>query len=215
MHVVGRTPRGCSRPPAGGPSDPLPRSTDARAIRCAIAAVDDVRVLGLEIRAGLHTGEVDLHGQSVRSLAVNIGARVGALAGASEVLVSHPVKDLVAGSGPHVRGCRRARAEGRAYPDTQNRHPRVARATLGSGGREAVGVRVSPFALLRWWFCPASVGDADPREASRSRSSSSTGSTSRTRSSLRGSGARGSSRRACAVATSCRPGSRPRCCRRP
>jgi class 3 adenylate cyclase len=77
----------------------LPRSTDARAIRCAIAAVDAVRVLGLEIRAGLHTGEVDFHVQNVRSLAVNIGARVGALAGASEVLVSHPVKDLVAGSG--------------------------------------------------------------------------------------------------------------------
>jgi len=71
----------------------------ARAIRCASAIVDAVQTLGLEIRAGLHTGEVELLGDDIRGIAVHIGARVGALAGPSEVLVSQTVKDLVAGSG--------------------------------------------------------------------------------------------------------------------
>lgn len=71
----------------------------ARAIRCAFAIVDAVRPLGLEIRAGLHVGEVQVTDGKVRGVAVNIGARVGALAGPSEVLVSQTVKDLVAGSG--------------------------------------------------------------------------------------------------------------------
>jgi class 3 adenylate cyclase len=55
--------------------------------------------LGIEIRAGLHTGEVAREGDDVSGLGVAIGARVGALAGPSEVLVSQTVKDLVAGSG--------------------------------------------------------------------------------------------------------------------
>jgi class 3 adenylate cyclase len=71
----------------------------ARAIRCALACVAAVRSLGLEIRAGLHTGEIELRGSDVRGLAVHIGARIGALAGAGEVLVSRTVKDLVVGSG--------------------------------------------------------------------------------------------------------------------
>jgi class 3 adenylate cyclase len=71
----------------------------ARAIRCAHAAVDSVRELGLEIRAGLHTGEVELAGDSVRGIAVHTAARVAGLAGANEVLVSGTVKDLIAGSG--------------------------------------------------------------------------------------------------------------------
>ncbi len=71
----------------------------ARAIRCARSAVDSVRGLGLEIRAGLHTGEVELSGDSVRGIAVHTAARVAGLAGASEVLVSGTVKDLIAGSG--------------------------------------------------------------------------------------------------------------------
>jgi class 3 adenylate cyclase len=71
----------------------------ARAILCADAITKAVRTLGLEVRAGLHTGEVELKGDDVRGIAVNIGARVGALAGPSEVLVSQTVKDLVAGSG--------------------------------------------------------------------------------------------------------------------
>jgi class 3 adenylate cyclase len=71
----------------------------ARAIRCARAIIEAVRVLGIEVRAGLHTGEVNAIGDHVRGIAVHIGARVGEFAGASEVFVSHTVKDLVAGSG--------------------------------------------------------------------------------------------------------------------
>jgi len=71
----------------------------ARAIRCAQAIIETVRFLGLEVRAGLHTGEVELAGDAMRGIAVHIGARVAALAGPSEVLVSSTVKDLVAGSG--------------------------------------------------------------------------------------------------------------------
>lgn len=58
-----------------------------------------VRPLGLEVRAGCHTGEIELEGEDVRGIAVHIGARVGALAGPGEVLVSSTVRDLVAGSG--------------------------------------------------------------------------------------------------------------------
>jgi class 3 adenylate cyclase len=70
----------------------------ARAIRCADAIVAGMAPLGIEIRAGLHTGEVTLAGDDVAGLGVAIGARVGAIAGPSEVLVSQTVKDLVAGS---------------------------------------------------------------------------------------------------------------------
>jgi class 3 adenylate cyclase len=71
-----------------------------RAIRCACAIRDAVRVLGIGVRAGLHTGEIELRGdEDVAGVAVHIGARVSALAGAGEVLVSSTVKDLVAGSG--------------------------------------------------------------------------------------------------------------------
>jgi class 3 adenylate cyclase len=58
-----------------------------------------VRSLGIEIRAGVHTGEVEIAGDGVRGIAVHIGARVSALAGGGEVLVSSTVRDLVAGSG--------------------------------------------------------------------------------------------------------------------
>jgi class 3 adenylate cyclase len=70
-----------------------------RAIRCAGELRDAVRSVGLEVRAGLHTGEVELNGDDISGIAVNIGARVGAKAQAGEVLVSQTVKDLVAGSG--------------------------------------------------------------------------------------------------------------------
>lgn len=71
----------------------------ARGVRCAQAIADGVRSLGIEIRAGLHTGECELVGDDVAGMAVNIGARVASLAGAGEVLVSGTVKDLVVGSG--------------------------------------------------------------------------------------------------------------------
>jgi class 3 adenylate cyclase len=71
----------------------------ARAVRCAQAICAGVRTLGLEVRAGLHTGEVELRGDDIGGIAVHIGQRVSALAGPAEVLVSSTVKDLVAGSG--------------------------------------------------------------------------------------------------------------------
>ena len=71
----------------------------ARAVKCAQGICEAVRPLGLEVRAGCHTGEIELLGADVGGIAVHIGARVGALAGPSEVLVSSTVKDLVAGSG--------------------------------------------------------------------------------------------------------------------
>jgi class 3 adenylate cyclase len=71
----------------------------ARAIRCAQSVVGGMRELGLEVRAGVHTGECEVHDGKVAGIAVSIGARVAAQAGPGEVLVSHTVKDLVAGSG--------------------------------------------------------------------------------------------------------------------
>jgi pimeloyl-ACP methyl ester carboxylesterase len=71
----------------------------ARAIRCGHAITAAARPLGLEVRIGLHSGEVELMEEDVGGIAVHIAARVGALAAAGEVLVSSTVKDLVAGSG--------------------------------------------------------------------------------------------------------------------
>jgi class 3 adenylate cyclase len=71
----------------------------ARAVRCARAITEAVQDLGIQIQAGVHTGEVEVDGDAVRGIAVHIGARVAALAGPSEVMVSSTVKDLVAGSG--------------------------------------------------------------------------------------------------------------------
>lgn len=71
----------------------------ARAVRCALAIVGAAGGLGIEIRAGLHTGEVELERDSVTGIGVHIGARVAALARGGETLVSRTVKDLVSGSG--------------------------------------------------------------------------------------------------------------------
>jgi class 3 adenylate cyclase len=71
----------------------------ARAVRCAQAIREAIDPLGLEIRAGAHTGEIELAGEEIRGIAVHIGARVASLAQPGEVLVSSTVKDLVAGSG--------------------------------------------------------------------------------------------------------------------
>jgi class 3 adenylate cyclase len=70
----------------------------ARGVRCAMAITTAVRALGIEVRAGLHTGEVERIGVKIGGLAVNIGARVAALAAPSEVLVSQTVRDLMVGS---------------------------------------------------------------------------------------------------------------------
>jgi class 3 adenylate cyclase len=71
----------------------------ARAIRCAQGVLDGVETLGLELRAGVHSGECELHEGKVAGIVVAAGARVAALAKPGEVLVSSTVKDLVAGSG--------------------------------------------------------------------------------------------------------------------
>jgi class 3 adenylate cyclase len=70
-----------------------------RAIRCAMAIRDAVQALGIEVRAGLHTGECEIRGDDIGGIAVHIGARVSALARANEVLVSSTLRDLVIGSG--------------------------------------------------------------------------------------------------------------------
>jgi len=75
----------------------------ARAVRCACAVSDAVRSLGIEVRAGLHTGECEVMGNKVGGIAVHIGARIAANAAAGEVLVSNTVQDLVAGSGLSFR----------------------------------------------------------------------------------------------------------------
>jgi class 3 adenylate cyclase/pimeloyl-ACP methyl ester carboxylesterase len=70
-----------------------------RAIRCAMAIRDAVQSLGIEVRAGLHTGECEVRGEDIGGIAVHIGARVSALAGPNDVLVSSTLRDLVIGSG--------------------------------------------------------------------------------------------------------------------
>lgn len=71
----------------------------ARSVTCARSIAAGVRRLGVEVRAGIHTGECELRGGDVSGIAVHTGARIGALAAGGEVLVSSTVKDLVAGSG--------------------------------------------------------------------------------------------------------------------
>ena len=70
-----------------------------RAIRCAMAIRDTVQALGIQVRAGLHTGECEVRGDDIGGIAVHIGARVSALAGPNDVLVSSTLRDLVIGSG--------------------------------------------------------------------------------------------------------------------
>ena len=70
-----------------------------RAIRCAMSIRDAVQALGIQVRAGLHTGECEVRGDDIGGIGVHIGARVSALAGTNEVLVSSTLRDLVIGSG--------------------------------------------------------------------------------------------------------------------
>jgi pimeloyl-ACP methyl ester carboxylesterase len=71
----------------------------ARAVRCALSVGEAVRELGVQIRAGIHTGECELDGPNVRGIAVHTGSRIASLAGPGDVFVSQTVKDLVSGSG--------------------------------------------------------------------------------------------------------------------
>ena len=86
----------------------------ARGVRCACAISEEIKPLGIAVRAGLHTGECEMIGDDVGGIAVHIGARVAALADADEVLVSSTVKDLVAGSGSALWRSRQPIAEGRS-----------------------------------------------------------------------------------------------------
>jgi class 3 adenylate cyclase len=103
----------------------------ARAIRCAQEAVREADRIGIQVRAGVHTGECDVVGDDLAGLAVSIGARVGALAGAGEVLVSQTVKDLVVGSGIEFedRGAHTLKGvpgEWRLYASQASRQPAIA-----------------------------------------------------------------------------------------
>ncbi len=75
----------------------------ARAVRCAGAIAEAVRPLDMEVRCGLHTGEIEIEDKDVQGIAVHIAARISAVAAAGEILVSRTVKDLVAGSGLQFR----------------------------------------------------------------------------------------------------------------
>jgi class 3 adenylate cyclase len=76
-----------------------------RAIRCAMSIRDAVQALGIQVRAGLHTGECEVRGDDIGGIGVHIGARVSALAGPNEVLVSSTLRDLVIGSGLEFEEC--------------------------------------------------------------------------------------------------------------
>jgi class 3 adenylate cyclase len=88
-------------------------SEPTRAIRCACAIGDAIREIGLAIRAGLHTGEIECRGATATGIAVHVGARVAALARPGEVLVTSTVKQLVPGSGDRLRRPGRAYAQRR------------------------------------------------------------------------------------------------------
>ena len=87
-----RAPTPRERPSAHGP---------ARTVKCALSIVQGVQPLGLEVRAGVHASEIEMRAGKAGGMAVVVGARLGALAGPSEVLVSQTVKDLTIGSGVH------------------------------------------------------------------------------------------------------------------
>jgi class 3 adenylate cyclase len=95
-----------------------------RAIGCARAIVDSSASLGIQVRAGLHTGECEIMGDDIGGLAVHIAARVSALAAADEVLVSRTVKDLVVGSG--IEFSDRGDHTLKGIPDTWQLHAVVA-----------------------------------------------------------------------------------------
>ncbi len=88
----------------------------AQAVRGAQEIASSLEELGLEIRAGVHVGEIETVGDDVTGVTVNVAARVAAMAGSSEILVSSTVKDLTPGSGLTFEDGGRARAEGRARP---------------------------------------------------------------------------------------------------
>jgi hypothetical protein len=122
-----------------------------RAVRCASAISDAVRPIGIAVRSGLHTGEIELTGDDVSGVAVHIAARVAAKADASETIVSSTVRDLAAGSG--LRFERRPGA-----PDRQRhaRGPTRDTTTYSFGFPAGVLVGAAPLVVT---FKPAGAGE--------------------------------------------------------
>src|SRR4051812_39987427 len=116
-----------------------------RAIRCAMAIRDAVHALGIEVRAGLHTGECEVRGDDIGGIAVHIGARVSSLAGPNDVLVSSTLRDLVIGSGLEFddRGTHELKGV-----------PRPVAAVRGRLSLEGRGFVVG----VRWWVGSGVVG---------------------------------------------------------
>ena len=113
-----------------------------QAIRCAEALREDAETLGIEIRAGIHTGECELLDTDIGGIAVHIAARILGQAGAGEILVSRTVRDLVVGSGTGLRGPRQRRAAWRArhLATVGGRSPRPS----GGIGRGRTGINADP-----------------------------------------------------------------------
>jgi pimeloyl-ACP methyl ester carboxylesterase len=126
----------------------------ARAIRCARAIIDDARRIGLQVRAGVHTGEVEVIGADVAGIALHIGARIGTLAQGGQVLVSGAVRDIVAGSAsasltPAITSCGECWAPGASMPSSDARP--------GPGGMPPAGYL--PVSLIRMGMLPAPHGN--------------------------------------------------------
>ena len=128
----------------------------ARAIRCGLAICEAVRRFGFEVRVGVHTGECELIAGKIGGIAVHIGARVAALARSGEVLVSTTVRDLVAGSGPAIRG------KGCSYP--QRRTGAWPLYAVARSKRVMSALALSRHALLHC-TCPLLTQSGHPRIA--------------------------------------------------
>lgn len=138
----------------------------ADAVRCAFAACREVQELGLDIRAGVHVGEVELAGREVHGIVVHTGARVMGQAGASEVLVTATVKDLVAGARFDLR--ERGTVELKGVPgtwtlydvmavDEQLRPSPIEQASVASERRARVASSPTPGGRNRRWMIPAAA----------------------------------------------------------
>ena len=121
-----------------------------RAIRCAMAIRDAVRALGIQVRAGLHTGECEVRGDDIGGIGVHIGARVSALAGPNDVLVSSTLRDLVIGSRLEFEE-RGAPAQGRARRMAPLRRCALAQGRCGI----SVACIVAPLGSFQWHTCSA------------------------------------------------------------
>ena len=134
----------------------------ARAVRCALSIGGALRELGVDVRAGIHTGECELDGDKVRGIAVHTGARVAALAGPGEVLISQTVKDLTAGSGlefadrgvHELKGDPRRVAALRRRLNLRDEHAVVRRRRVG----EDVGARFVSHRALQHEELPERIG---------------------------------------------------------